>query len=314
MTASSPAWSLTPRSPLACRLFDSSPMYGGAEESLGRALADRRAEAIVATKIWADSVGEGRAQFADQLGWFGRVEIEQVHNLVAWERAPALARGGARGGTDRPPRGDALPGRRVQRTCAGASERPVLRPPGSVQPARARVPAGIAPARGRARRCGDRDEAARRQVPAAEPAATGGVGPARTSSASRRGRRHCSSGHSRTSGSTRSFRQAANPDTSARTPPQASRRGSAPRSAGSSSASRRHDPSRHPFGGRPRATLRFEPNAKNRTRVQRECAESVEPRRRLGGADQRGRAGFACAAVYSPSGCTTIGLSTTKSV
>ena len=68
-----------------CRLFDSSPMYGGAEESLGSAVADRRAEAIVATKIWADSVEEGRAQFADQLRWFGRVEIEQVHNLAAWE-------------------------------------------------------------------------------------------------------------------------------------------------------------------------------------------------------------------------------------
>jgi len=68
-----------------CRLFDTSPMYGGAEESLGFALTDRRAEAIVATKIWADSVEESRAQLADQLRWFGRVEIEQVHNLVAWE-------------------------------------------------------------------------------------------------------------------------------------------------------------------------------------------------------------------------------------
>jgi len=68
-----------------CRIFDSSPMYGGAEESLGFALAERRAAATVATKIWAGSVEEGRAQFADQLRWFGRVEIEQVHNLVAWE-------------------------------------------------------------------------------------------------------------------------------------------------------------------------------------------------------------------------------------
>jgi diketogulonate reductase-like aldo/keto reductase len=68
-----------------CRLFDSSPMYGGAEESLGAALTERRREAVVATKIWASSVEEGRAQLEDQLGWFGRVEIEQVHNLVAWE-------------------------------------------------------------------------------------------------------------------------------------------------------------------------------------------------------------------------------------
>ena len=37
------------------RLFDSSPMYGGAEESLSAALEGRRDESIVATKIWAGS-------------------------------------------------------------------------------------------------------------------------------------------------------------------------------------------------------------------------------------------------------------------
>ncbi|MEP6910142.1 MAG: aldo/keto reductase [Actinomycetota bacterium] len=68
-----------------CRLIDTSPMYGGAEESVGFALRERREDAVVATKIWADSVEEGRVQFADQLSWFGRVEIEQVHNLVLWE-------------------------------------------------------------------------------------------------------------------------------------------------------------------------------------------------------------------------------------
>jgi diketogulonate reductase-like aldo/keto reductase len=67
-----------------CRLFDTSPMYGS-EEALGIALEARRADAAVATKIWAGSVDEGRMQLEDQLRWLGRVEIEQVHNLVSWE-------------------------------------------------------------------------------------------------------------------------------------------------------------------------------------------------------------------------------------
>jgi diketogulonate reductase-like aldo/keto reductase len=66
------------------RLFDSSPMYRGAEAALGAALAGRRDAAAVATKIWASSVEEGREQFRRQLEWYGRVEIEQVHNLLAW--------------------------------------------------------------------------------------------------------------------------------------------------------------------------------------------------------------------------------------
>jgi diketogulonate reductase-like aldo/keto reductase len=66
------------------RFFDSSPMYGKAEPSLGAALDDRREEAIVATKIWAPTPDQGREQFARQLGWFGRVDVEQVHNLVSW--------------------------------------------------------------------------------------------------------------------------------------------------------------------------------------------------------------------------------------
>jgi diketogulonate reductase-like aldo/keto reductase len=67
------------------RVVDSSPMYGGAEASLAAALDGRRAEVDVATKIWAGSVEEGRAQLAAQLRWFGRVEVEQIHNLVAWQ-------------------------------------------------------------------------------------------------------------------------------------------------------------------------------------------------------------------------------------
>ena len=69
-----------------CRVVDSSPMYGGAEASLASALAGRRERADVATKIWTSSVEEGREQFRRQLAWYGRVEIEQIHNLVAWER------------------------------------------------------------------------------------------------------------------------------------------------------------------------------------------------------------------------------------
>jgi diketogulonate reductase-like aldo/keto reductase len=66
------------------RLVDSSPMYGRAEAVLGAAIESRREEIFVATKIWTSSSDEARAQFEDQLRFFGRVELEQVHNLVAW--------------------------------------------------------------------------------------------------------------------------------------------------------------------------------------------------------------------------------------
>ncbi len=67
------------------RVFDSSPMYGRAEQVLSRALGERRPEAFIATKVWTSSVDEGRAHYARQLAWFGgRIDLMQIHNLLAW--------------------------------------------------------------------------------------------------------------------------------------------------------------------------------------------------------------------------------------
>jgi aryl-alcohol dehydrogenase-like predicted oxidoreductase len=66
-------------------LFDSSPMYGEAERVLGLALDGRRREAIVATKVWTAEDDQAERQIETSLRYArGRVELYQIHNLVAW--------------------------------------------------------------------------------------------------------------------------------------------------------------------------------------------------------------------------------------
>jgi aryl-alcohol dehydrogenase-like predicted oxidoreductase len=66
-------------------LFDSSPMYGEAERVLGDALRRHgRDRATVATKVWSSNDQEAERQIDRALNFFdGRVELYQVHNLVA---------------------------------------------------------------------------------------------------------------------------------------------------------------------------------------------------------------------------------------
>src|SRR5438105_10285141 len=72
--------------------IDSSPMYGEAERVLGTALKTRRDEALVATKVWAYTRVEAKGQIERALNYFGgRVDLYQIHNLVAWqEHLPVL--------------------------------------------------------------------------------------------------------------------------------------------------------------------------------------------------------------------------------
>jgi aryl-alcohol dehydrogenase-like predicted oxidoreductase len=67
------------------RLFDTSPMYGDAERLLAQALDAERDRVVVADKVWTPSPEEGAAQLARAVGWYGgRVDLAQIHNLVAW--------------------------------------------------------------------------------------------------------------------------------------------------------------------------------------------------------------------------------------
>ena len=84
------------------RLIDSSPMYGSAEEMLGRLLPGvPGANALFsATKVWTPLGAHGPTQMRQSLAYWGlpRCDLMQVHNLLAWEaHLPTLRRWRAEG-------------------------------------------------------------------------------------------------------------------------------------------------------------------------------------------------------------------------
>jgi len=74
--------------------FDSSPMYGEAERVLGLAVEKRRDAVQIATKVWAETAAEGRAQAKRSLSFFGDlIDLYQIHNLLNWKEHLAMLEG-----------------------------------------------------------------------------------------------------------------------------------------------------------------------------------------------------------------------------
>lgn len=73
-------------------LFDTSPMYGESPRVLANSLGDARDRVLVADKVWTAVPAAAREQVRRAMEWYGgRVDIYQVHNLVAWrENLPML--------------------------------------------------------------------------------------------------------------------------------------------------------------------------------------------------------------------------------
>lgn len=71
-------------------VIDSSPMYGRAEEVVGRLLARddlARDDAFLATKVWTSGRDAGVRQMRDsaaKMAGDGTIDLMQVHNLVDW--------------------------------------------------------------------------------------------------------------------------------------------------------------------------------------------------------------------------------------
>ena len=68
-------------------LFDTAPMYGEAERTLGYALHGRREEVIVATKVLAYGRRSARSQIEESLQRLqvDVIDLMQIHNLAAWQ-------------------------------------------------------------------------------------------------------------------------------------------------------------------------------------------------------------------------------------
>ena len=53
---------------------------------LGEVLRGRRDKALIATKVWAQTASEGRAQVESALAFFDQyIDLYQIHNLVLWQ-------------------------------------------------------------------------------------------------------------------------------------------------------------------------------------------------------------------------------------
>lgn len=83
-TDQSMSWLTTEALSCGVRLFDTSAMYGRAEQSLARALGKRRKHALITTKISAKDTATTDAQIRQPLGLFSTIDLYQIHNIVGW--------------------------------------------------------------------------------------------------------------------------------------------------------------------------------------------------------------------------------------
>ncbi|MEE9274149.1 MAG: aldo/keto reductase [bacterium] len=68
--------------------FDTAPMYGEAEDVLGRALEARRGEALIATKVLERDAASARASIERSLKLLrtDTIDLLQIHNMAGWRR------------------------------------------------------------------------------------------------------------------------------------------------------------------------------------------------------------------------------------